>query len=1051
MDQGQIYQLFVSTYHPDPNVHKQAELSIRSLEGQTGFLPIVLEIVSSEALELGARQAAAIYFKNRVYRAWDRSKKTAMPISEDDRLVVKERLLQALVTVPNAAQVQLAPSLMTILDKDFPDQWPQFIDQVQSFLTSNDSRLVYVGLLALREVVKIYRWKEADKREPLQQIIQKLFPIVQEVCAQLVTVDTLEAAEMIKTGFKIYHSSIYVELPRVLQDNASLVPWGNLFLQLVEKPLVWAALPADAAEREAYPWGKTKKWAYHCLNRLYGKYGNPAMLPPGGTAASRYAAFAKHFTAQFAPNIIQAYLVQIDGWIKKDRWVPQKCLTLSAAFMDDAIKHKTTWQILKPHTDVLVSQFIFPQLCMSPEDELLWQNDPVDYVHKKIDPLEDFLSPQINVTNLLIDLACNRRKHTFMGILNFINNILVTYIDTPDEHKNGRDKDGAMAMIGCLANLILSKKSPVANMMEPFFVTHVFPEFTSPFPFLRARACDITRKCSDLEFENEENVSTLYQSVLGCLRDTELPVKVHAALALQPMIRHETVRAAIEPNLPFIMQELLNLSNEIDVDILSTIMEDFVENFAEQLTPFAVQLCCQLRDMFLRIMEEISASKANVGGADDEDDGDGGPLYRGGGGSTEIDVMSEKMMSAMGVLKTIGTLILSLESSPEVLQELEDALLPVIVYTLDHNILDLYDEIFEIIDSCTFSAKRVSNTMWGVYERIYNAFNNNAIDYMEAVLPPLDNYISYGNAVFVANPPYQKMMYDIIESVMNSDQLTEPDRISACKLMESVMLNCRGHVDSVVLPFLNLAFQYIFTGSMKSTAFKVQCMEVVINCLYYNPSLTLRILEDNQWTQGFFTLWFQSLDKFSRVHDKKLIIVALCSVLSLSWEQVPPTVQSGWSQILASILQVFETLPKAVENRESMEKFYSEDQDFGSVSDASWNESSSTGDDDTVDNDDEDIHDEDQEYLEFLAQQAAGANTDASEEEEDDLEEELLFETPLDEIDPYMVFHQCFKDLQQHHVEAYTQLTKDLDTNQQNVLMALCAKAEQKNQDLATL
>jgi hypothetical protein len=31
MDQNSVYQLFVATYHPDPNVHKQAELNIRNV------------------------------------------------------------------------------------------------------------------------------------------------------------------------------------------------------------------------------------------------------------------------------------------------------------------------------------------------------------------------------------------------------------------------------------------------------------------------------------------------------------------------------------------------------------------------------------------------------------------------------------------------------------------------------------------------------------------------------------------------------------------------------------------------------------------------------------------------------------------------------------------------------------------------------------------------------------------------------------------------------------------------------------------------------------
>jgi hypothetical protein len=118
--------------------------------------------------------------------------------------------------------------------------------------------------------------------------------------------------------------------------------------------------------------------------------------------------------------------------------------------------------------------------------------------------LEDFHSPQTNAINLLIDLARDRKKHTFMGILTFINGVLNKYLETPSEQRNGREKDGALCMIGCLADQILRKKSPVAGMMEPFFVTHIIPEFKSPFPFLRARACDITKHFSDLDFSNEQ-------------------------------------------------------------------------------------------------------------------------------------------------------------------------------------------------------------------------------------------------------------------------------------------------------------------------------------------------------------------------------------------------------------------------------------------------------------------------------------------------------------------------------------------------------------------
>jgi hypothetical protein len=863
------------------------------------------------------------------------------------------------------------------------------------------------------------------------------FPAIQNISSNLVNNDSIEAAEMLKLALKIYHAGIQTEFPKSLQDPASLVPWGTLFLQLIEKKIPNEALPTDADERDRYPWWKTKKWAYHCLNRLFSKYGNPATMP---RSTPEYNAFAKGFSANFAPNILQAYLGQIELWIKKEIWIPSKCLALTSSFFADCVKNKGTWSLLKPHVETLVAHFIFPQLCFSEEDQDLWDEDPVEFVHKKVDPLEDFHSPQTNAMNFLIDLARDRKKYTFMGILNFVNGILNKYLEAPEDQKNPKEKDGALAMIGGLSYQVLQKKSPVANMMEPFFVTHVFPEFKSAHPFLRARACDLTRHFSDLDFANEQNLATLYTCVIDCIRDTELAVKVQAALALQPMIRHESVRSAMAPNLPFIMQELLNLTNEIDIDTLANVMEEFVEVFAEQLTPFAVQLCTQLRDTFLRIMEELNASNT-LNSADDDD-------FTG-----DIDELSDKTMAAMGVLKTIGTLILSLESTPEILQQLENALLPVITYTLENKILDLYDEIFEIIDSCTFSAKRVTPTMWSVFELIYGAFKDSGIDYMDEMLPPLDNYISYGKDVFVANEHVQSMMFDIIDTVMKSDRVGETDRICACKLMESVLLNCRGHLDMCVAPFLNLAFQYIFTGSMKTAEFKVHCIEVVVNCIYYNPVLTLRLLEENNWTQGFFTLWFSTLSKFSRVHDKKLVIVALCALLELPTEMIPQSLQAGWSQILACMITVFQTLPKAMENREQMEKLYGDfDDDF--EGDDEFGAGSSgflSGDEDDfvegAEGEDDDVPDEDNEYLEYLASQAAAAGNSGAEDgefddEEDEIEEEILFESPLDEIDPYTRFEQVFRSMQQSNTASYTLLTKDLNADQQAQIMNVLSTAE---------
>jgi hypothetical protein len=155
------------------------------------------------------------------------------------------------------------------------------------------------------------------------------------------------------------------------------------------------------------------------------------------------------------------------------------------------------------------------------------------------------------------------------------------------------------------------------------------------------------------------------------MADAKLPVRVTAALALQPLIRHDVIRTSMQQSIPTIMQQLLKLANEADIDALANVMEDFVEVFATELTPFAVALSEQLRDTYLRIVRELLENNEKRGDDLDNDYGD---------------FLDDKSITALGVLQTIGTLILTLESTPDVLLHIEGVLMPVISVTLENKL-----------------------------------------------------------------------------------------------------------------------------------------------------------------------------------------------------------------------------------------------------------------------------------------------------------------------------------------------------------------------------
>ena len=599
----------------------------------------------------------------------------------------------------------------------------------------------------------------------------------------------------------------------------------------------------------------------------------------------------------FAPEILKAYLQQLDKWAQKKTWLSKPSLSYTLSYLDECVKPKSMWNHLKPHMDSLIAHVFFPVLCQSDEDLELFDSDPSEYLHRKLNFYEEVTAPDVAATNFLVSLTKSRKKQTFT-ILNFVNGIVNNYETAPDNQKNPREKEGALRMIGTLASVILGKKSPIADQVEYFFVRHVFPEFRSPHGFLRARACDTLAKFDQLEFKDSSNLLIIYRNILESMADLELPVRVQAALALQPLIRHDVIRQSMQENIPQIMQQLLKLANEVDVDSLANVMEDFVEEFATELTPFAVALSEQLRDTYLRIVRELLERQDN-NKDDDEPYGD---------------LLDDKSITALGVLQTIGTLILTLEATPDVLMHLETIVMPVVSITLENKLYDLYNEIFEIIDSCTFSAKKITPSMWQAFELVHKTFKAGAELYLEDMLPALDNFVSYGAETMIQTPAYVEAVVGMVLDIFRDEKVGAMDRICGCKLAESVMLNLRGHADQYVPKFVEIAMTVICSNELKVKSYRIHLLEMVINAIYYNPILALRHLEANGWTNKFFSSWFSNIESFSRVHDKKLSIVAISSLLTLGAEEIPTSVQQGWPRLLKGVVRLFQTLPAAIKS-----------------------------------------------------------------------------------------------------------------------------------------
>jgi hypothetical protein len=304
------------------------------------------------------------------------------------------------------------------------------------------------------------------------------------------------------------------------------------------------------------------------------------------------------------------------------------------------------------------------------------------------------------------------------------------------------------------------------------------------------------------------------------------------------------------------------------------------------------------------------------------------------------------------------------------------------------------------------------------------------------MLPALENFVNYGTQTLIQNRPYLDAIVDMVRTIFKDDKVGGVDRICGCKLAEIIMLNMRGHVDDYVPEFISLTMQVLTNEEPKVKSLKIHLMEVVINSIYYNPALALHVLETNGWTNKFFSLWFSSIDNFTRVHDKKLCISAICALLTLHAENVPVSVQQGWPRLLQGVVRLFQTLPAALKSmsihhnhlvtanssldreeakREDNYEFaneYEEEEDDEWQQEADWTAE--------ADETEGDVKDESAAYLEFLNEEVrpititrskfqadrsqAQKFSSVDDDDDDELEEESLLETPLDKVEPYSMF-----------------------------------------------
>lgn len=260
-------------------------------------------------------------------------------------------------------------------------------------------------------------------------------------------------------------------------------------------------------------------------------------------------------------------------------------------------------------------------------------------------------------------------------------------------------------------------------------------------------------------------------------------------------------------------------------------MDKIVNCFPSEILPFSVNLVGQIRDNIIKALEGYTNEGAvaiETLEASEED----------------FDAMagSDKISMIMGLFKTIITIIESIEGNPQLSSQVDQIMAPLIRLIRQQQVIDLYEDSFDYLETVTYNLKQISPSMWNIFEAAFVAFKGNASDCLAEMAAFFDNVISYGVEEFLSNSNWQSMMVEIIQFTIYNDEFGENDRVHACKLIESILLNCKGRIDNILPMFVNVGVQMLREGP-KTTSGKVHLSQILANCIYYNASATISLLE----------------------------------------------------------------------------------------------------------------------------------------------------------------------------------------------------------------
>jgi hypothetical protein len=623
-------------------------------------------------------------------------------ISKTEKEYIRSHILQALVfsTAFPKLMKQLNQSIKKIVKFDF-ETWKEYlISKIIEFFKSGEDKQISAGIVAFFQVSKIHEFESGVHKESYKKSFEILSPYFLSFLNGLVQRDKLnspEASFLIYKIFKIFYKTIQMDISQVITDEKNFETW-NLYIisvmmnnNLPQNLLNKTEKPEEIEQLNKTIFWKLKKMCFVITYRIYQKYGNTDL------SEKELTSFAKLIEDKYVKIYFDNYLQVLNN--SKTQYVSDYVLCLIYKFMSQMLARYHLIEELAGHLPVILNEFAIKNAMFTVKDFELWRDDPKTYINKQFDITENYYVTRYAVCQFIKSLCTFKNKNKdgkiigkapyYEDCFNFLVNILEMYESQISQsvEVDVRIKESVLYILQSIApNVIKRSKDKIEKLIEVF----VMKEFDSKIGFLRERACTFIECYEDFKFTNINLLHEITKKICFILdKETELPVKVMAAITAPILLKHKGVKDLLTDSVPKLLEIYLNLVNTIDLEEILDGLETIISRFGNSVKDYAVALTFELVKVFKRLCE-----------------------------SEENDEKGEQLMVLEGVLRTLLKIIELFVNNEEIFAQIEPNIHDIILWGLNPENFEKFDDTLDIIHTILKKGNRISEKTWSYFPEI---------------------------------------------------------------------------------------------------------------------------------------------------------------------------------------------------------------------------------------------------------------------------------------------------------------------------------------------